>query len=166
MPTIINLERYKEGYRLKIGRNDPCPCGSGKKYKKCCLRKNQFVDQTQNAVIPAELTSDFEHIKATSKKINDLFQDFRAKKIHMAIVVDEYGGTSGLVTMEDIVEEIVGDISDEFDKEPENDNYKKIDDSTYIFKAQISLIDFCKILSVKDNYFEEIEGRSFICIVC
>lgn len=95
-----------------------------------------------------------------NKKINDLFQDFRAKKIHMAIVVDEYGGTSGLVTMEDIVEEIVGDISDEFDKEPENDNYKKIDDSTYIFKAQISLIDFCKILSVKDNYFEEIEGES------
>ena len=95
-----------------------------------------------------------------NKKINDLFQDFRAKKIHMAIVVDEYGGTSGLVTMEDIVEEIVGDISDEFDKEPENDNYKKIDDFTYIFKAQISLIDFCKILSVKDNYFEEIEGES------
>ena len=95
-----------------------------------------------------------------NKKINDLFQDFRTKKIHMAIVVDEYGGTSGLVTMEDIVEEIVGDITDEFDKEPENDNYKKIDDNTYIFKAQISLIDFCKILSVKDNYFEEIEGES------
>lgn len=95
-----------------------------------------------------------------NKKINDLFQDFRTKKIHMAIVVDEYGGTSGLVTMEDIVEEIVGDISDEFDKEPENDNYKKIDDNTYIFKAQISLVDFCKIFSIDDDYFAEIEGES------
>ena len=95
-----------------------------------------------------------------NKKINDLFQDFRAKKIHMAIVVDEYGGTSGLVTMEDIVEEIVGDISDEFDKEPENDNYKKIDDNTYIFRAQISLVDFCKVFSIDDGYFEEIEGES------
>ncbi len=95
-----------------------------------------------------------------NKKINDLFQDFRAKKIHIAIVVDEYGGTSGLVTLEDIVEEIVGDISDEFDKEPENDNYKKIDDDTYIFKAQISIVDFCKVFAINDDYFEEIEGES------
>ena len=95
-----------------------------------------------------------------NKKINDLFQDFRTKKIHIAIVVDEYGGTSGLVTLEDIVEEIVGDISDEFDKEPENDNYKKIDNETYIFKAQISIVDFCKVFSINDDYFEEIEGES------
>lgn len=95
-----------------------------------------------------------------NKRINDLFQDFRAKKIHIAIVVDEYGGTSGLVTLEDIVEEIVGDISDEFDKEPENEYYKKIDDGTYIFKAQISLVDFCKVFEIEDNYFEEIEGES------
>ena len=95
-----------------------------------------------------------------NKKINDLFQDFRTKKIHIAIVVDEYGGTSGLVTLEDIVEEIVGDISDEFDKEPENDNYKKIDNETYIFKAQISIVDFCKVFSIDDDYFEEIEGES------
>ena len=95
-----------------------------------------------------------------NKKINDLFQDFRTKKIHIAIVVDEYGGTSGLVTLEDIVEEIVGDISDEFDKEPENDNYKKIDNETYIFKAQISRVDFCKVYGIDDDYFEEIEGES------
>ena len=95
-----------------------------------------------------------------NKKINDLFQDFRTKKIHIAIVVDEYGGTSGLVTLEDIVEEIVGDISDEFDKEPENDNYKKIDNNTYIFKAQISIVDFCKVFGIDDDYFEEIEGES------
>ncbi len=95
-----------------------------------------------------------------NKKINDLFQDFRIKKIHIAIVVDEYGGTSGLVTLEDIVEEIVGDISDEFDKEPESEHYKKIDNETYIFKAQISIIDFCKVFEIDDNYFEEIEGES------
>lgn len=95
-----------------------------------------------------------------NKKINDLFQDFRTKKIHIAIVVDEYGGTSGLVTLEDIVEEIVGDISDEFDKEPENDNYKKIDNNTYIFKAQISIIDFCRVFAIDDDYFKEVEGES------
>lgn len=70
---------------MKIGRNNPCPCGSGKKYKKCCLRKNQFVDQTQNAVIPAELTSDFEHIKATSKKINLLLQTYKFEDVVKAI---------------------------------------------------------------------------------
>ncbi len=95
-----------------------------------------------------------------NKRINDLFQDFRTKKIHIAIVVDEYGGTSGLVTLEDIVEEIVGDISDEFDKEPENDYYKKIDNDTYVFKAQISLIDFCRVFGINDDYFGEIEGES------
>ncbi|MBR3915450.1 MAG: gliding motility-associated protein GldE [Bacteroidales bacterium] len=95
-----------------------------------------------------------------NKRINDLFQDFRTKKIHIAIVVDEYGGTSGLVTLEDIVEEIVGDISDEFDKEPENEYYKKIDNDTYVFKAQISLIDFCRVFGINDDYFREIEGES------
>lgn len=95
-----------------------------------------------------------------NKRINDLFQDFRTKKIHIAIVVDEYGGTSGLVTLEDIVEEIVGDISDEFDKEPESEYYKKIDNDTYIFKAQISLIDFCRVYGINDDYFREIEGES------
>ena len=89
-----------------------------------------------------------------NKKINDLFQDFRSKKIHIAIVVDEYGGTSGLVTMEDVLEEIVGDISDEFDAVAENQNYKKIDDKTYVFQAQTSLVDFCKVFDINEIYFE------------
>lgn len=95
-----------------------------------------------------------------NKKINDLFQDFRAKKIHIAIVVDEYGGTSGLVTMEDILEEIVGDISDEFDAVAENKNYKKLNDKTYIFQAQTSLVDFCKVFDINELYFEDIKGES------
>jgi len=95
-----------------------------------------------------------------NKKINDLFQDFRAKKIHIAIVVDEYGGTSGLVTMEDVLEEIVGDISDEFDVVAENASYKKIDDKTYIFQAQTSLVDFCKVFEINELYFEDIKGES------
>lgn len=95
-----------------------------------------------------------------NKKINDLFQDFRAKKIHIAIVVDEYGGTSGLVTMEDVLEEIVGDISDEFDAVAENKNYKKVDDKTYIFQAQTSLVDFCKVFEINEFYFEDIKGES------
>lgn len=95
-----------------------------------------------------------------NKKINDLFQDFRAKKIHIAIVVDEYGGTSGLVTMEDVLEEIVGDISDEFDAITENKNYHKIDDKTYVFQAQISLVDFCKVFQINDLYFDDVKGES------
>lgn len=95
-----------------------------------------------------------------NKKINDLFQDFRTKKIHIAIVVDEYGGTSGLVTMEDVLEEIVGDISDEFDTVVENQNYKKIDDKTYIFQARTSLVDFCKVFEINELYFEDIKGES------
>ena len=95
-----------------------------------------------------------------NKKINDLFQDFRAKKIHIAIVVDEYGGTSGLVTMEDVLEEIVGDIRDEFDVVADNKNYKKIDEKTYIFQAQTSLVDFCKVFDINEVYFEDIKGES------
>lgn len=94
------------------------------------------------------------------KKINDLFQDFRAKKIHIAIVVDEYGGTSGLVTMEDVLEEIVGDISDEFDAATDNKKCRKIDDKTYIFQAQTSIVDFCKVFHINDLYFDDVKGES------
>ena len=95
-----------------------------------------------------------------NKKINDLFQDFRSKKIHIAIVVDEYGGTSGLVTMEDVLEEIVGDIRDEFDAANDNKFYHKIDDNTYIFQGQTSLVDFCKVFDINELHFEEIKGES------
>ena len=95
-----------------------------------------------------------------NRKINDLFQDFREKKIHIAIVVDEYGGTSGLITMEDVIEEIVGEINDEFDNVKQEQHYTKIDESTYLFKAQTSIVDFCKVFNLDEDYFEEQQGEA------
>ena len=95
-----------------------------------------------------------------NRKINDLFQDFREKKIHIAIVVDEYGGTSGLITMEDVIEEIVGEINDEFDNVKQEQHYTKLDDNTYLFKAQTSIVDFCKVFNLSEDYFEEVQGEA------
>ena len=95
-----------------------------------------------------------------NRKINDLFQDFREKKIHIAIVVDEYGGTSGLITMEDVIEEIVGEINDEFDEANVEEHYKQLDDNTYLFKAQTSIVDFCKVFGVDEGYFEPMQGEA------
>ena len=95
-----------------------------------------------------------------NRKINDLFQDFREKKIHIAIVVDEYGGTSGLITMEDVIEEIVGEINDEFDTVKEEEHYQKLDDGSYLFKAQTSIVDFCKVFGVDEDYFEPMQGEA------
>ena len=95
-----------------------------------------------------------------NKPINDLLQEFQEKKIHMAIVVDEYGGTSGIITLEDIIEEIVGDINDEFDLETEGVIYSKLDDNTYLFEGKTPLNDFCKILGIDDRLFDEAKGES------
>lgn len=95
-----------------------------------------------------------------NKKINDLLQEFQDKKIHLAIVVDEYGGTSGIVTLEDIIEEIVGEISDEFDTEEDEINYTRIDSKNYIFEGKTLLNDFCKILEIDDRVFEYVKGDS------
>ena len=94
------------------------------------------------------------------KKINDLLQEFREKKIHLAIVVDEYGGTSGIITLEDIIEEIVGEISDEFDVEEHQFKFKKISPVAYLFEAKTPLNDLCKILNIEDDFFEGIKGES------
>ena len=93
-----------------------------------------------------------------NKKINFLLKEFQSKKIHLAIVVDEYGGTSGIVTLEDIIEEIVGDISDEFDTFEDELSYSKIDDYTYLFEGKTLLNDFYKITGIEDTIFEDIEG--------
>lgn len=93
-----------------------------------------------------------------NKKINDLLQEFQEKKIHLAIVVDEYGGTSGLVTMEDILEEIIGEITDEFDTPEDGIGYKKLDESNYIFEGKTSINDFCKVAGFDDDIFDEVKG--------
>ena len=93
-----------------------------------------------------------------NKKIDDLFRDFQEKRVHIAIVVDEYGGTSGLITMEDIIEEIVGEINDEFDVDELQ--YRKIDETAYTFDAKTSLNDLCKILSVPHDTFDSDKGDS------
>ena len=90
-----------------------------------------------------------------NKKIGVLFKDFQKKRVHMAIVVDEYGGTLGLVTLEDIIEEIIGDIHDESDTTNEL-QYKKLDHRTYVFEARIPLSDFCKVLNLPDGFFAPI----------
>jgi len=93
-----------------------------------------------------------------SKKIDDLLKEIKERKIHLVVVVDEYGGTSGIVTLEDILEEIVGDISDEFDQE--DIVYSKIDQKTYIFEGKTSLNDFYRILNIDGELFEDKKGDS------
>ncbi len=93
-----------------------------------------------------------------SKKIDDLLKEIKERKMHLVVVVDEYGGTSGIVTLEDIIEEIVGDISDEFDQE--DIIYSKIDENTYIFDGKTSLNDFYRILNIDGDLFEQTKGDS------
>lgn len=93
-----------------------------------------------------------------NKKIDDLLKNFQEKKMHMAVVVDEYGGTSGLATLEDVLEEIVGDINNELDHS--GDLYSKIDDSTYLFEGKIQLIDFCRVVNISDSIFDTVRGES------
>lgn len=93
-----------------------------------------------------------------NKKIDDLLKEFQNMKMHMAIVVDEYGGANGLVTLEDVLEEIVGDITDEFDDD--DLIYTKIDDSTYLFEGRTALVDFYKVLEIDGKDFEQMKGES------
>ncbi|HZW65276.1 MAG TPA: gliding motility-associated protein GldE [Hanamia sp.] len=92
------------------------------------------------------------------KLIEDLLQDFRNKRIHMAVVVDEFGGTSGIITLEDIMEEIIGDIQDEFDDEQSGN--KKIDDYNYIFEGKTMINDLCRVLKVPTHTFDLLRGES------
>jgi gliding motility-associated protein GldE len=93
-----------------------------------------------------------------TKKINDLLKEFQMKKMHMAVVIDEYGGTSGIVTLEDILEEIVGEIGDENDDDQAM--FTKIDEYTYIFEGKILLNDFYRVYNIEGDPFEDIRGES------
>lgn len=91
-------------------------------------------------------------------KIDDLLREFQERKVHMALVVDEYGGTSGLITLEDVLEEIVGDITDEFDIE--EISYSKLDSNTFIMEGKTALVDFYRVIEVDENPWEESKGES------
>ncbi|QLC66321.1 gliding motility-associated protein GldE [Flavobacterium sp. LPB0248] len=93
-----------------------------------------------------------------NKKLDNLLKDFQSLKSHLAIVVDEYGGTSGLVSLEDVIEEIVGDISDEFDDE--NLNFSQIDENNFLFEGKINLKDFYRIVDVDEDVFEAHKGEA------
>jgi gliding motility-associated protein GldE len=91
-----------------------------------------------------------------TKKIDDLLREFQENKVHIAIVVDEFGGTSGIVTLEDVLEEIVGEINDEYDEDEKS--YQRINSNTYVFEGKTLLADFYKILNLDDETFEDVEG--------
>lgn len=105
-------------------------------------------------VRPAFFTSETE-------KIDALLRDLQERRVHLAIVTDEYGGTSGLVTLEDILEEVVGEISDEFDESGEDALYRKIDGHTYLFDARMPIHDFCRLMNVKEEFFEAYEEGEY-----
>ena len=121
---------------------------------------------TKDILPHAKKTADFEwqtllrppYFVPETKKINALLKEFQTKKIHLAVVIDEYGGASGIVTLEDILEEIVGEITDESDVD--ETLYRKLDQSTYIFKGQTLLDDFCKAVNIKEDYFDNERGES------
>ncbi|MBC7411045.1 MAG: gliding motility-associated protein GldE [Bacteroidia bacterium] len=91
-----------------------------------------------------------------NKKIDDLLKEFQTRKIHIALVVDEYGGTSGLITFDDVIEEIVGEINDEFDEE--DIFYSKLDDNNYLFEAKTSINDVCKVLKIDSSQFDRVKA--------
>lgn len=93
-----------------------------------------------------------------SKLITDLLRDFQIRRVHFAVVVDEFGGTSGIVTMEDIIEEVIGDIRDEFDEE-ESQN-RKLDDNNYVFEGKTMIHDMCKMMQLPLNTFDGVKGES------
>ena len=93
-----------------------------------------------------------------TKLIEDLLKEFQSKRIHFAVVVDEFGGTSGIVTMEDILEEIIGEIKDEFDEE--EGTVRKIDENTFIFEGKTTLNDVCKTMKMPQDTFDAVRGDS------
>jgi CBS domain containing-hemolysin-like protein len=116
----------------------------------------QFIDEADNYNWHQLMRAPF--FVPEQKLIEDLLKEFQQKRIHFAVVVDEFGGTSGIVTMEDILEEIIGEIKDEFDEEDTIN--KKIDDSNYLFEGKTMIHDVCKIINLPLETFEKVRGES------
>jgi gliding motility-associated protein GldE len=95
-----------------------------------------------------------------TKKIDDLLREIQVNRKHLAVVVDEFGGTSGIITLEDIVEEVVGDIKDEFDENTDSDLFRKLDDKNYLVEGKIALPDMCKLMELDSDTFEEARGEA------
>jgi gliding motility-associated protein GldE len=95
-----------------------------------------------------------------TKKIDDLLREIQVNRKHLAVVVDEFGGTSGIITLEDIVEEVVGDIKDEFDENTDSDLFRKLDDKNYLVEGKIALPDMCKLMELDADTFEEARGEA------
>lgn len=115
-----------------------------------------YIDEHPNFDWTALLREPF--FVPESKMIDDLLKNFQERKMHMAVVVDEFGGTSGIVTLEDVLEEIVGDISDEFDVD--DLQYSKLNESTYVFEGKTPLVDFYKVIDIDGKQFEDAKGES------
>jgi putative hemolysin len=116
-----------------------------------------FIDSTASPLSWPDLVRKEVLYVPEARKINELLKDFQREHLHMAIVVDEYGGTSGLVTMEDVIEEVIGDIKDEFDEDQEFE-YRRLSDREFIFEGKTMLIDVCRIMNVDKASFDDVDG--------
>lgn len=121
--------------------------------KDLLINKDNADFNWQSLIRPAYFVPEY-------KKIDDLLKEFRTKHTHIAIVADEYGGTSGIITLEDILEEIVGDISDEYDEADDELRYSKLDDNNYVFDGKTALNDIYRLLDLDEDTFESIRGEA------
>lgn len=166
MQPRLDISGIRESWSFEKVRNKITNTG----YTRMPIYKNNIDEVTgilnTKDLIPYTDMDDFDwhslirpaYFVFENKHIDELLEEFQDKKIKMAIVVDEFGGTSGIVTLEDIIEEIMGDIKDEFDDE--DAKFVKINDTSYVFDGKISIVDLCRILGIRFDYFDEIKGDS------
>lgn len=150
-PNLMQ-EVLDDGFSRIPVYNDSLDNIAGVLYIKDLLPHIDHTDFNWNAVVRKPF------FVPENKKIDDLLREFQGRKMHMAIVVDEYGGTSGIVTLEDILEEIVGEITDEFDDD--DLNYSRIDDNTCVFEGKTPIIDVYRVMDIQGEPFEEAKGDS------